>query len=463
MARVHEIDVTAASRPFWWVKWASVVLFVSAVLLLAGLPAQFVHVLGAGAPMDVVWTALGAAAVIVPLAMATAWVTFRNVGGIRAVRRPAVGVVFAASSVIMGLLALLSVTTLAEPLDEETLFAVISYVILSVPWAASALIGLVALFVARFVRIRGLDLRLPELIASVDVERVARRAPPRNPGWGAFWVVAGFAWFAAFSFGTDLLLQLSQEVQGLSGGLQQLQFLGFLMFLVARYNLQPSPEAVLADGRVPAALYLRTFSDDDAAARQTNPGGNPASALLDNSLEARLADHFGRAGPFVAVGVPGRRNQFVIGATRVHLSNDAWQAQVVDWMKQSGHVVYQPGVGDWAGWELEQLIERGWLDKTIFLMPEFAYNVFLPWRTHRRDVEPRLEALRRRFAGTRWATALADLGNPKRIRAFVVHDDGSLTLVVSRNRSRNASHIALLVALHAQRPARLRAADPRPS
>ena len=80
---------------------------------------------------------------------------------------------------------------------------------------------------------------------------------------------------------------------------QQLNLLAFFLIVRARRHFQVSADSLLAVDKRPPILFLRSFTDDE---RQHY--GNSERALLDFSLETRLANHFQRFGPFIAVGSP---------------------------------------------------------------------------------------------------------------------------------------------------------------
>ena len=102
--------------------------------------------------------------------------------------------------------------------------------------------------------------------------------------------------------------------------------------------------AAVADALRNAAgpiLYLRSFSDDERAS--TRHG-----ALTE---EEHLARALAWIGPLVAVGRPGERLPQV-GAQRIYLTDDTWQARISELMKSSAMVVMRTGTGTGFHWEL---------------------------------------------------------------------------------------------------------------
>ena len=88
-------------------------------------------------------------------------------------------------------------------------------------------------------------------------------------------------------------------------------------------------------------LYLRSFSDDERA-------GTRHGALTE---EEHLARALAWIGPLVAVGRPGERLPQV-GAQRVYLTNDTWQARVSELMKSAAMVVLRTGSSEGFHWEV---------------------------------------------------------------------------------------------------------------
>src|SRR5690606_29679255 len=102
----------------------------------------------------------------------------------------------------------------------------------------------------------------------------------------------------------------------------------------AKQYFQVSADSLLGKDKRPPILFLRSFSDDpkvNAAAGITHEG---LAQLIDFSVETRLANHFMDFGPFIAIGSP-KETVPQIGAARVKLSDEEWQAAVTNWMETS--------------------------------------------------------------------------------------------------------------------------------
>jgi hypothetical protein len=142
---------------------------------------------------------------------------------------------------------------------------------------------------------------------------------------------------------------------------------GWYFLLRARTKLQPTAESVLSMDRRAPVLFLRSFVDDERVrflqAERT---------LFDFSLEARLATHFFKTGPFIAVDSPSHTGAGAIGAARASLPDTEWQGTVVGWMREARLIVLLAGLTKWVRWEMGKIVELGYSRKLIILMPELS-------------------------------------------------------------------------------------------
>ena len=219
--------------------------------------------------------------------------------------------------------------------------------------------------------------------------------------------------------------------------IDQLNILGFFLIVRARRYFQVSADSLLAVDKRPPILFLRSFADDE---RQHY--GTSQRALLDFSLETRLANHFHRFGPFIAIGSP-KETVPQPGAARVLLSDDEWQSRVLGWMKDANLIIMYCGTTQWVNWELRRVVESGRTTSLILMFPESK-----AWRSSRRkrDIEARVEQIRDVFKDTPWAEELMTFSDFAGLRAMVFRADGSMVMVKCRSRSRDAYHLAALIA-----------------
>jgi hypothetical protein len=218
---------------------------------------------------------------------------------------------------------------------------------------------------------------------------------------------------------------------------QQINLVAFVLLIRARRHFQLGADTLLGIDKRAPILFLRSFTDDERARYQ-----NSSRALLDFSLETRLANHFNHFGPFIAIGSP-TESLPQPGAARVLLPDDQWQPRILDWMKQASLIIMYGGTTKWVNWELRQVVESGRATSLILMFPEAKSR-----RAGRRaqDIAARVTQLREAFQNTPWSEELATFDDFTDARAMLFRPDGGMTIVRSRSRSREAYHLAALVA-----------------
>ena len=219
--------------------------------------------------------------------------------------------------------------------------------------------------------------------------------------------------------------------------IDQVKLLAASLLLLARRYFQVSADALLQVDRRPPILFLRSFSDDERYQYVSS-----TRALLDPSLESRLANHFHRFGPFVAIGSP-KETVPQIGAARVLLRENEWQGRVLGWMKDASVIIMYGGTTQWVNWELRQVIESGRATRLILMFPEIK-----GWRPSRRakDISLRVAQIREAFKDTPWKEELAEFDDFAGLRAMLFRPDGSMVMIRSGSRTREAYHLAALIA-----------------
>jgi hypothetical protein len=320
--------------------------------------------------------------------------------------------------------------------DAHSLLAVIG----SLFFAAVAIPGFVCVLLLRRTRIAPMDVRLDELLAGLTAR--GGQAAPRvtniqrtDVRRGLTYGIAG----AIVLLGAALMPvpAVGRQAANAMRTSDQLSGLGFFLILRARRYFQVSADSLLAvDKRLPI-LFLRSFADDER-----HHYGTSHRAVLDFSLETRLANHFHRFGPFIAIGSP-KETVPQPGAARVLLTDDEWQSRVLGWMKDANLIIMYCGTTQWVNWELRQVVESRRTTSLILMFPESKV-----WRSSRRkrDIEARVEQIRDVFRDTPWAEELMTFSDFAGLRAMIFRADGSMVMVRSRSRSRDAYHLAALIA-----------------
>jgi hypothetical protein len=98
-----------------------------------------------------------------------------------------------------------------------------------------------------------------------------------------------------------------------------------------------SADAMLSvDSRAPV-VFLRAFEDEERPDYRQSQ-----EALVDFSLETRLAEHVRYIGPFVTVGCPADRAP-LLGASRAKLPDSEWQGHVIEWISKASVIIMYAG------------------------------------------------------------------------------------------------------------------------
>jgi len=119
-------------------------------------------------------------------------------------------------------------------------------------------------------------------------------------------------------------------------------------------------------------LYLRSFDSTGAIVEtelleSKSSDGTTRVQKRTYELETQLADAVGDLCPFVALG----KSLEHIGAGRIEVGDENWKAAISKLMERARLIIMVPVVNPGTMWELDQVIERGWVSKTLFInIPE---------------------------------------------------------------------------------------------
>lgn len=222
--------------------------------------------------------------------------------------------------------------------------------------------------------------------------------PQPRPGLGRLWQALGWAVVLA-SLAVALVLanedwSTTAAVFTVAPGLALARW----MILKGKRLAARRAEDVLAEDKRPPVLYLRSFRDEDAdkglsgvlrsgAATDAKPLADSVIAWGTREQEA-LAVLLRQVGPYVAVGKPGEPIPEV-GAARMYLPDDQWQARVGQLIDEASLVVVRAGATEGLRWEVGQLVRRARPTSLLFVLPANAkqYAGFRRWAN---EILPRL-------------------------------------------------------------------------
>ena len=201
-------------------------------------------------------------------------------------------------------------------------------------------------------------------------------------------------------------------------------------FRSAKQAILPGVGALVARDPSAPVLLLRSFTDDSVELQRSAP--ELWGVRLTHRFEESIKEHLASYGPLIAVGKPGSLPEF--GAARAFLAEDAWQPQVLDWMAQAVLIVVMLGQTKWVRWEIEQIIDRHYLNKCVFLIPPGASN------EHRWAILPDC------FRTTAWSNAL-DAAQASIARSAYCAEDGRMVLFASNRATETGYGLSIQFAI----------------
>jgi hypothetical protein len=424
--KIERLDISSPARALSILRYTDYTLVIVCGLTAIRVIPEMVSSAARGS-----WAELVTEILIVAVMLFAAWTGWRHVGVIDPRVWPAYPWVFTA---LLGIGVFVSAAQIAnwiskgkDPFEDFNSGMAVTRGL----WLAGlAIPAFVSVLLLRRMRIGGTTGRLADLLTDLrnrggaDAPHAAHVAPPHFRR-GLWYAIGGGCILLASSFAPWPIVSW------------QVSILAFFLLVRARRYFQISADSLLAIDTRPPILFLRSFTDDERVKYR-----NSQSALLDFSLETRLAGHFMRFGPFIAVGSP----QETIpqpGAARVLLSEDEWQSRVLGWIESANLIVMYCGTTQWVNWELQKIIERHRSTSLILMIPELRG---LRASKRRQDIANRVQQLREAFRNTEWDEELGGYNDFGSVRAMLFRADGSMVIIRSRSRKRDSYHLAALIA-----------------
>jgi len=414
--QVRDIDITAAARPWRFARLASFFMVIlcgqaSVTIILAWIKSR-------GSPNP--WLDLFVFFALI-LNMFVGW----SLIAVISLRRHRLAVLSLTLLSIIGLFFLVVAFALVQPailLDGSLYFA-------------GGIIGIVAFIRIRRSKIPDLRMSFTEFIRESErfqsIQRLQRRLPPKQPVRGILTGIGGVG-------GLFVATEFAQS------GIGFYLYLGaWYLLLIARASFQPSFYQINAlDKRKPIVLF-RSFEDDF----HPKEIRNLAWALIDFSLEARLANYFYNFGPFIAVGTSNDNTPFSLrmGAARVELPVNDWESTVLGWMKIADTIVVFPGETPGILWELNAAITGDRVERLLLIFPR-RHKWWWLRGARIQDCDNRLQSAKKAFISTRWSEAINQVDRPLSIRAIIFDNSGDVIVVRSEAQNRDSYHLGTMVA-----------------
>lgn len=133
-----------------------------------------------------------------------------------------------------------------------------------------------------------------------------------------------------------------------------------------RLSKVDAQELVKLDPR-PPVLILRTYRDDDRGTVKTDflETVDP-EAKVGHQLNAILSSY----GPVITLENPSTKTP-LLGPSTKRMDDETWQQEVLSDLERAGLIIIIAGLGRWLFWELNQVVERGLLYRTILIIPPY--------------------------------------------------------------------------------------------
>jgi hypothetical protein len=128
-------------------------------------------------------------------------------------------------------------------------------------------------------------------------------------------------------------------------------------------------EVCSRDERSPI-LFVRSFQDEDIEVSNERYWGHAFLGIKDEKirLEEILAETLFSYGPLVALADP-RHNVKPLGAVRENVASESWKEDFKTYSEEAAWIIMLVRSTPSLKWELDQLIPRGLLAKSILVFP----------------------------------------------------------------------------------------------
>jgi hypothetical protein len=187
--------------------------------------------------------------------------------------------------------------------------------------------------------------------------------PIYNPLLGRSISILGYLLFLA----GIVMIAMSQKVSPLLCGSlgAVVMSLAVSTVMVGKRYRATSAQKKLAQDQRPPVLYLRRFDDDE--------GSLSLWSRRYTTHEQRLIAILESIGPVIALGRPGEMLP-PLGAARMYLSHDSWQATVIELLRTCSAVVIQAAPSPSILWEIEQVTQHVTPERVLIALPVVAHD-----------------------------------------------------------------------------------------
>ncbi|MCP3852640.1 MAG: hypothetical protein GY694_20795 [Gammaproteobacteria bacterium] len=209
--------------------------------------------------------------------------------------------------------------------------------------------------------------------------------PLRSYLWGKMVQYSGFV---VLITGLGLIFTEINVVLGLV-----IIVIGLFVLFFGMQLSSPSAEALLSkDPRAPI-IFIRSFQEEQGqystagffhalkvAFMQKGQYASNAVSPWGPAFQIQLSKLLNEIGPYVAIGRPGE-NLSAMGAAKMYVSDDEWQAVISDLFNKAKLIVLRMGKTAGLSWELNELKKHIDPRKILFILPydKSDYAAFRQW------------------------------------------------------------------------------------
>lgn len=186
---------------------------------------------------------------------------------------------------------------------------------------------------------------------------------------GVAMMLAGLGLVALLRYGSAVGIQRPSDVLTIAlivGGLLCAWFGIRLAVQGLKMRTMDADTAIKQSPKAPI-LYLRSFALDVSDAQHKMPIWGGLSVPI-NPWESSISQGLSGAGPMVAIGRPGEKFA-TLGASRIYVSDDEWQAKVLELAEQASLIIWVYGDSEGLRWEISQLTASLPPEKLIIALP----------------------------------------------------------------------------------------------
>jgi predicted membrane channel-forming protein YqfA (hemolysin III family) len=112
------------------------------------------------------------------------------------------------------------------------------------------------------------------------------------------------------------------------------------------------------------AVFLRPFYLTGQIV-QSESSGTDRATTMTYEFEGEIIGALAELMPALALGRPGE----AIGVGRILTDESTWKTAAAELMSRSSLIICVPSAHHGTAWELEQIVQKGYLAKTLFFMP----------------------------------------------------------------------------------------------